>query len=518
MIKRTMSMVFVTICLVILHLTVLAEATNLYPAEDEYGFYGYINEKGEWVIEPKYDDAEEFRGDYAIVLKPGQENETDIELYEIINTKGETIVGNIHGIDDYAEADPYTGKHCYWVYGYEKYGDRDDEFIATGCFDWQTGNITELDPETDYTFEHDVYIWGRIVPVISSNNEYGFFDLNTEQLIIEPQFDLLRIWDICSSWNEYAVIQASGDDPESEYDPYYYVAADGTVLLLPETIILPDSESGSVQADLYFAGSQGIVCMAKDDRYILLDFEGHPITGVLQDYLNCRNGNIMISEDGELYQYIKPDGSILFEGEYREVDDDWTEGYLAVQTKDGQNMIIREDGTCAAYLPFFCVAVYAGENITAYHRWNTDDIDDEERWFLFDRRSETIKEIRINGWIASITENGTVLYRSDETMLYGFMDTDGNCLQEAVYELYEDSHDGFVDYSDYAFGMICVEKDGKSGYVNDRGELVIPCQYKEGTPFAGELALVETEECDDQYINHKGEVVFVFGQESEEDA
>ena len=51
MIKRTMSMVFVTICLVILHLTVLAEATNLYPAEDEYGFYGYINEKGEWVIE-----------------------------------------------------------------------------------------------------------------------------------------------------------------------------------------------------------------------------------------------------------------------------------------------------------------------------------------------------------------------------------------------------------------------------------------------------------------------------------
>ena len=41
MIKRTMSMVFVTICLVILHLTVLAETTNLYPAEDEYGLYGY---------------------------------------------------------------------------------------------------------------------------------------------------------------------------------------------------------------------------------------------------------------------------------------------------------------------------------------------------------------------------------------------------------------------------------------------------------------------------------------------
>ena len=512
MIKRTMSMVFVTICLVILHLTVLAEATNLYPAEDEYGFYGYINEKGEWVIEPKYDDAEDFRGDYAIVLKPGQENETDIVLYEIINTKGETIVDNIRGIDDYAFENPYIGKDCYWVYGYEKYGYRDDEFVATGCFDWRTGNKTELSPDTDFEFVDDVSIGGRIVPVISHDLVYGFYDLNTERLVIEPQLDLIDIWDIYLSWNDYNVIEVCGDDPE--YDPYYYVTAEGTVLSLPETIVLPDDANRSVHADFYFAGSQGIVCMTKDDRYILLDFEGHPTTGVLQDYLNCRNGNIMISEDGELYQCIKPDGSILFEGEYREVEDDWTEGYLAVQSKDGQNMIIREDGTCAAYLPVFCDAVRAGKEITAYYSGLKED---EKRWFLFDRRSETIKEIKIDGWIESITENGTVLYQSDETMLYGFMDADGNCLQEAIYEVYEDSHEGFVAYSDYAFGMICVEKDGKVGYINDNGELVIPCQYKEGMPFAGELALVETEECDDQYINHKGEIVFVFGQGSEED-
>ena len=75
MIKRTMSMIFLMIiCLILLHLTAMAETTNLYPAEDEYGLYGYINEKGEWVIKPQYEDAEDFCGDYAILLKPGQDN------------------------------------------------------------------------------------------------------------------------------------------------------------------------------------------------------------------------------------------------------------------------------------------------------------------------------------------------------------------------------------------------------------------------------------------------------------
>ena len=46
---------------------------------------------------------------------------------------------------------------------------------------------------------------------------------------------------------------------------------------------------------------------------------------------------------------------------------------------------------------------------------------------------------------------------------------------------------------------------------------MIPCQYEDAQQFKGELALVETEGHDDQYINHKGEVVFVFGQESDEE-
>ncbi len=488
-----------------------AEAASLYPAEDEEYLWGYINDKGEWVIEPQYEDADDFCGEYAIVLKLAQE-ESEEKTYEIINTKGETIVRNIRGIDDYAEGNPYIGDRCYWVYGYEKTGDRDDEFIAKGCFDWQTGKRTELDPETDYEFEHDVSVNGNIVSVISPEGAYGFYDLQTERLVIEPQFDLSYIWDIYLSWNDCTVIQEYGEG--SEYDPYYYITAEGTVVPLPETLILPDSEGGLIHAEIYVAGSRSIVCITKDDRYILLDYEGHPVTGVLQDYLDCRNGNIMISKDGELYQCIKPDGSVLFEGKYRRIEDVWTEGYLAVQTTDGQNMIIREDGTCAAELPVPCSAGCTGEIITAYIEWD-DEIG--PRWFLFDRKNETVKEINVRGWIESITENGTVLYKSDETELYGFMDADGNCLQEAIYEVDEDYHEGFMDFSDYAYGMICVIKDGKAGYINEKGETVIPCQYEDAQQFKGELALVETEGHDDQYINHKGEVVFVFGQESDEE-
>ena len=86
-----------------------AEGAYLYPAEAEEDVWGYINEKGEWMIEPQYEEANDFRGDYAIVRKPAQEEESNTGLYEIINTKGETIVENIRGIDNYANENPYIG-------------------------------------------------------------------------------------------------------------------------------------------------------------------------------------------------------------------------------------------------------------------------------------------------------------------------------------------------------------------------------------------------------------------------
>lgn len=53
-----------------------------------------------------------------------------------------------------------------------------------------------------------------------------------------------------------------------------------------------------------------------------------------------------------------------------------------------------------------------------------------------------------------------------------------------------------------------VEKDGKFGYINDKGELVIPFQFKEAYPFSENgLAFVVCENGLGGYINTKGEFV-----------
>ena len=39
----------------------------LFPAKAENGKWGYINNKGEFIIQPQFDSAAGFRGDYAVI-------------------------------------------------------------------------------------------------------------------------------------------------------------------------------------------------------------------------------------------------------------------------------------------------------------------------------------------------------------------------------------------------------------------------------------------------------------------
>ena len=48
------------------------------------GKWGYINAKGEWIIEPKYDSAEPFLEEFAIVSLSGE--------YYLLNKNGDSFL------------------------------------------------------------------------------------------------------------------------------------------------------------------------------------------------------------------------------------------------------------------------------------------------------------------------------------------------------------------------------------------------------------------------------------------
>ena len=56
---------------------------GLAPVQAQGGRWGFINERQEWVIQPRFDDAQEFRGGKAAVRQSGK--------WGFINKRGEWL-------------------------------------------------------------------------------------------------------------------------------------------------------------------------------------------------------------------------------------------------------------------------------------------------------------------------------------------------------------------------------------------------------------------------------------------
>lgn len=488
--KRFFLMTWLVFVLAMLSINSGAERTMLYPAHDENEQWGYINEFGEWVISPQYDSAGNFYGHYAVVSRPTVDADEKVGSFCVINIHGEIILQDIKEID--------CSEERYWIYGYQS--DGEDDYLAVGCFDWRNGKKVELNPNAGYEFSREISNAGNIVPVFSPEQKLGFFDLQHEKLLFPPQFNPPFSDEASgvSSWNDVHVVCECGDD-ETENSPFTLLSSDGTMLSLPETIkFYHDENKLVIHAKDYFVNdNNGITCVTTDDHYVLLNHQLRPISGILRDYESCGKECIMITEDEKLYKYVNSDGTLLFEEEYLYVGD-WIDGFASVIAKNGANMIIRKDGSCVKVLPVHCSGYDAGNHMTVYYEEDT-----LRSRFLFDRQSEKIKEINIDGFILCYTEKETGLFQSYETGLYGMINADGNVILKPIYQV-DDEHKNFL------FGMLAVAYEDKMGYLSDVGTVTIPFQYKEAHPFNGEIAMVITENDEVKYINHEGKTVYSF--------
>lgn len=467
-----------------------AENAMLYPAKDANEKWGYINECGQWIIVPKYDSAREFSGCYAIVSKLLEDENLDqTEKYYVINTEGKMILQDIIGID--------ASEGCYWIYGYES--DAADGFFPVGCFDWRNGRKAELSSDEGYMFFCEASNDGSIVPIYSPDLKLGFYDFQKERILFSPQFDplFLDANSGVSSWNDYQLLRECENEEESSC-LFSLLSSDGVALPLPQTIVLQDEGGSLVCVKDYFLNENGMLtCITSDNEYVLMHFNMQPITGVVCAYQICDENCIMVTQDGKHFQYINLEGQVMFEKEYKRIDT-WINGYASIQAEEGQNRIIRKDGTSVSELPEFCYGYDAGNGITVYYE---DGL--STRQYIFDCQSESITEVFDVGSIVISSENQTHLFQSNTTGLYGMINSNGDILQEPVYQI-DAENMGFL------YGMLPVRYEGKIGFLNSEGKLVIACQYQEAEPFNGAMAIVKT--CDNRiiYINHKGNTIYSF--------
>ena len=53
----------------------------LYAAKGDNGLWGHIDETGNWVIPPKFDDASDFRGNYAWIQQRSEEHTSELQSH-----------------------------------------------------------------------------------------------------------------------------------------------------------------------------------------------------------------------------------------------------------------------------------------------------------------------------------------------------------------------------------------------------------------------------------------------------
>ena len=102
------------LCLLILLLPIPAFAEELYPAMGDNGLWGYINTDAKWIIEPQYEGASEFRGNYAVILDLPDDLDDDADREEdyegIIDRTGNIVVEPHYFFDGGYDGGYYGGK------------------------------------------------------------------------------------------------------------------------------------------------------------------------------------------------------------------------------------------------------------------------------------------------------------------------------------------------------------------------------------------------------------------------
>jgi hypothetical protein len=114
---------------------------------------------------------------------------------------------------------------------------------------------------------------------------------------------------------------------------------------------------------------------------------------------------------------------------------------------------------------------------------------------FIDRTGKIQVPLKYDG--VSSFSNGFAFVGSNDK--FGYIDKSGNEIVPLRYESYGIRKDGVFDYLDLMFGfrstankpLLEVKVNGKVGYVDAKGELVIPADFDEGFPFLSDFAAVK---------------------------
>ena len=390
----------------------------------ENGGFGVINSDGEIVIEPTY---------YEIISIPNNSKPIFICTYDVddvngtyrtkaINEKNEEI---LVGYDKIEAIDNYDSKQNIWyednvlrVSKNGKYGIVN--FEGQEVLPCEYDEITALKGvKANFIVKKD----GNIGLV----NEVGQTIVNTEYKDVIPLKDEYK--------SEYIIINAE--------NKYGLISTSGTVLI--------ETKYDEVK----YIGSLHLFAVKEADTWKLFDTETNSIVidGGYKDIVEAKSENIIVvNEDGK-YGVLNKDYSVKIEPQYEDLKYAFSIYYIA--KKDGKYGIINSENETVIEFEYQRMIYNENGGFVEADKTDTETV-------VFDNNLGQ----KVVGIISDInTEKGYIkVYTNNEYKYYNFK------LEE------KNSSDLLT-----ANTLFLSKKDGKYGYVDKSGNVVVDYIYEDGT-------------------------------------
>ncbi len=251
--------------------------------------YGYINSNGKFVLEPVYEVATDFQGNYAMVKTTVNIEGTNREIYQLIDKKG-----NAKAQAEYSTDIKYVSEYNIWIINdqlynsslkkissdkvkvkYEKYG-----YLSWEDVDRKSAGIMDTSGKVTYTYKYQTgedyfsitpsdtnsTLTERYCITNVDNEKYAIVNCDTGKLV----YDYTENYILDEDDNIFQV---------SKRDPWEFV----TLMYVQNNEIAYQTNSKNVDLNYY---SSGYVLIRDEDK----DYSNR------YSYLDVKTGNILSSQ------------------------------------------------------------------------------------------------------------------------------------------------------------------------------------------------------------------------------
>lgn len=224
--------------------------------------------------------------------------------------------------------------------------------------------------------------------------------------------------------------------------------------------------------------SEGFAAVCVDGKYNFMNEKGlYPFTDLpkslcMVNFFHNKFAVIGENSNGKImFGYMDTKGKIIIPCQYKEANS-FKSGMAVVMNFDNKYGVITDEGLIALPFDYQCIAPGFSEDKLITRK------DEQSSWTVLDTKFKEAFSVADIDFLDSFSGGMAILVKNGK---YGFVDEKGNPVIENKYA-----------YAwPFSEGLASVSSDEGCGYINTSGDVIIPLTFQNAMPFAEGLAAVK---------------------------